>query len=335
MLSVTVIIPTFCYFALLVLLLQENFTHARKFSSSIFFIFAIFLILFAVFRPSNLPDYKAYSLFYFTPNEDRFEFTADVIKFISPSFYVFLFFYALLSVNIKLKAIEKTSNFHFLSFLLYLVISYPLHELVQIRAGVAISLYLYAIHYLKQNKVKYILCILLAACFHYSALVALPFVVFNATTFKKKRWYFLIFASYFLYFIGVDFAKILLFFVDEGSYLYLQLFLNTEKTNVFNSVLLIYLFIFIILSKYYKRQNQNPYTCILLKILACSICILPLTASASIVTFRLFEFLGTAIIFLLPNLLYIFRKCIFGYCFFLLFFIFFFWQKIIRVGYFI
>lgn len=333
MIPLALVIPIIAYISISSILLQENFPHAKKISASVFACLSVCLVLLATFRPETLPDYGAYSHFYYSPDKDRFEFTANIIKSLSPSLFCFMFLYAIISVSIKLKAIQCTSSLHILSLLCYFVLSYPLHELVQIRAGTAIAMYLYAIHYLRENKFKYVVCILLAACFHYSALVALPFVILNAKTFKKGRWYLLILISCFCYFVGIDIAKIMLSFVSEGSYLYLQLLTNTEKTNVFNSMLLAYIFIFFVLSECYKKQVRNPYTCILLKILACTICILPLTASASIITFRLFEFLGTSLIFLLPNFLYICKRRITGYLMFFLFFLFFFWQKIIRVGY--
>lgn len=86
----------------------------------------------------------------------------------------FFLLYALLGVVLKLSFVSKYSRLPVLSTYVYVTLYFVGHEMTQIRTGVAAGLYLYAIARLaKYDRKRFIVLILLAASFHYSAVVGL------------------------------------------------------------------------------------------------------------------------------------------------------------------
>ena len=324
------------YFSFLLVIVQENYSTKKiKFSKNIMVLLSLFLISFAVFRPATLPDYSAYKLFYETEGRDRYEISMPFFKSLSPNFLVFLLYFAFIGISLKLIAIYKTSSSILLSILAYFAYSYCLHDLIQMRAGCAIGFFLYALRYLANNKkIQYIFCILIGSLFHYSILIALIFVLFNPKKYNRCFWFFFVFISYVLYLLHIDPVRILLNFIDSKSYLYLQLIsLKGVTVSPFDKVNLINIFIFFLFSMKYEKQSENPMTAILLKILACSIIVIPLFASATYFSTRFRELLGSVLILLLPNALYLFKKKRYGYYLFLTIFLLYFAQKHIFSGY--
>jgi len=95
--------------------------------------------------------------------------------------------YAFLGVLIKFLAISKISPYPALSIVVYVSFFYILHEMTQIRAGVAIGLVFWSIiDVAKNNKKNFLIKILIATLFHYSAIVFIM-LYFIGTKFRKTE----------------------------------------------------------------------------------------------------------------------------------------------------
>ena len=82
--------------------------------------------------------------------------------------------YAFISIVIHLPALWKLSKLPLLTLTIYISYYYMMHEMVQMRAGVAAGLFLWAIYfYVEKKKLMSLACILVGFLFHYSAAAGL------------------------------------------------------------------------------------------------------------------------------------------------------------------
>ncbi len=304
-----------CFF----LIIQQNYTVKFKLSSGVIFLFSVFLIIIAILRPSTLRDYNNYRDFFNYSRDERFEITAHLFRFVSPSFIIFLFLYAFIAITIKLYAIKENSSFHLLSIITYISTSYVLHDFIQIRVSCAIAIFLYSIKFLNNKKyIKYCLCIFIAFLFHKSALVFLIVPIFNTKKFRSAFWIFLILISYILYFLNFSILNFLTLFIPQSSYIIVTIKNHMDvSANVFNINQLIRIVVFIYFLFNLKQYDSKKY--ILLKVYAISIISLPFFGNISVLAYRLSEMLGTVIILLLPDIITVSKNKKVGYLLFLLF----------------
>ncbi len=166
----------------------------KKYRTIAFVAIGVILILFAGLRAEDIDrDYVSYvdnykrigTLRDFSGND-----LADLIVWLEPSIIfisllvhsvfntplMLFIIYAILGVSFKLKAIKKISpEYYLIPLLLYTTHFFFLHEMTQIRAGVACGISFLSLPYIKDKKpINFILFTLLACCFHYSAIMFLP-----------------------------------------------------------------------------------------------------------------------------------------------------------------
>jgi len=99
--------------------------------------------------------------------------------------------FALFSVFLKITAIRVLALDIYYSIYLYIVLYFVLHEMTQIRAGLASGIFLYAIPSLEKNKSRYVFLILIASLFHYSALVLLVLIFVNHNSINRPLYFLL------------------------------------------------------------------------------------------------------------------------------------------------
>ena len=291
------------------IVLQQNFTNKTKTTFGVLFFLAFSLIVIATLRPKTLPDYANYKIFYDYMGEDRFEITAKVYRYISPSFLFFLLIYAATSILLKMYAIKTNSEYVLLSVITYLSTSFLLHDMIQIRVSCAIGLFLISIKYLHEHKwLKYYFLILIACFFHITAAVFFILPLFASYKFNPFIWCVFILFSYAIYFLHIDFLSICSSFLPKGSYYFITLINHAdyEGLNVFNVNQILRILIFLILT--FNSKKLDSLQIISLKIFAISIIILPLFSSLSVIGFRISEMVGTIVIFVLPNIVSVFKK---------------------------
>lgn len=287
---------------------------------SLFFFIGIGVVLFitAIVRDGeNVADYDTYKLIYDTvKNGDSLllvEPSFLLISHISSAAWMMFVIYAFLGIYFKLTAIRELTQLWFLSLVIYFANLFVLQEMTQIRAGVAAGLLLMCIKPIYDRNWKFFLLYSgLAVCFHYSALIILPFWFFD----NKPRRLLLALSipfAYAIYFSGINLIVALpIPAVQEKLKAYDELIkLGGEEwttINVFNSILLIKIAIFYLyLWKYSFLVEKNKYLPILLKIQALTIMSFSVFAIMPVIGFRINELLGAVEIITLPFLYYLFK----------------------------
>ena len=302
-------------------------TRIKIINKILFLITLLTLILFAAFRDGkSVNDYELYvgawhwASYEKTTIEASFIFIRDILKDGLKLDYLSIFIiYAVLGVVTKLFAIKKIANNFYLAVLIYLSHFFILHELTQMRAGVAAGFILLAIAPLyNRNFKQFLLLTSIAIVFHYSAALMLPlwFVRSNKNT---KFLYYLVPIGIVVYAAGFNFIqKIPIPYFQTKLDAYQEL---TEdkvegyaKINVFNAFYLLRVLIFYFFMIYRKKiADYSNYFYLLLRIEGISLFALPTLAIIPAIAYRVHEFLGIVEILLYPLIIYAFRIRIIGY----------------------
>ena len=306
----------FIFFIILFLALID------KGDKKVFFYYSIglILVLIAGFRSENIcRDYSEYRR-YFEGIKD-----SGNIFFLEPTFVLITIFcskvewlmliYATLGVFINLIGIKRLTNLYFYSLLIYFSSSYILHEMTQIRVGVAIAFFLLSIKHIEdRNAYKFIAFVILASLFHYSALIILPLYFIRSKSVNIIFYSFLIPTCYLLHFLGIHFSQ-LLGILNAGEDIQQKILIQQEaiglsneapKINLFNIVqILKIILIYVLLWKRKVISKNNVYFNILIKIYIFSIAFFILFADIPVFAFRLSEMYGAVEIILVPMLVYI------------------------------
>jgi len=297
-----------------------------KIRTGILVFMAILLIINAASRADDVSkDYSVYIYYW------RLKFLKDVeISFIHirnllknvfqwPSISLFIV-YAILGVSVKVYSIKLFTKYVFASLLVYLSHYYVLHELTQIRVGVASGFFLIGLYYIaERNFFKFLLFTCIAGYFHYSAFLALPLWFIYNDQRKLNIYPFLIPLGYIIYFAGSNLiVNLPIPYVQEKVRVYEQLrdlgFEDTDKINVFNAVFLMRVLILFVLFFFRKKiLPENPYIFMLLKIYTISLFTFTALASIPAFAFRIQELFGVVEILLFPSLAFIFNNKVMGY----------------------
>ena len=281
---------------------------------------SLIIIIIIGFRPDNIgPDFSEYlNHFYHYKNipllEPSFKFISHIVHIIFNSQYVILFFiYAVIGCSLKFIAIRRLSEFVFLSTIIYISNYLMLHEVVQIRAGVASGFLLLSIKPLyERDRKKFLIFATCATLFHYSGIIvyALWFLKNN----NYKIWWTFIPISFFIYFIGFSILQIFEYIyipvISDKLEVYMRIKeLDNEnilnKINIFNPIYISKVIICYLL--YWKASiisRYNKYFILLLKIFILSLAAMPLFSIIPVLAFRISELYGIVIIVLLPMFLY-------------------------------
>lgn len=330
-----------CFFVVI----QQNYAFKFKLSNASIIFFSFIFILLVVIRPSNLPDYGAYYDFYThsNPVHENFEFFSHLIRNISPSWNFFLFLFAFISIILKFYAIKINSDKHIFAILTYISTTLVLHDFIQIRASCAIGIIWVALFYFNERKYfQYFILIILASLFHVSAIIFFPLFFLKSKKFNKLFWIGLIFISYFFAIFNIDLIHYLLLFLGEFGYIgkklttYYELAqvstLTQGYVNIFSIHQILKIFLIIILLSNINKLNDKTKLFFKIYILGC--CCLPLFHNVTAIAMRFAELLTSVVVFLLPEILTLFRKRSFGYVMFLFYIMAFYFLNVIYPNYF-
>ncbi|WP_226064002.1 EpsG family protein [Kaistella polysaccharea] len=276
------------------------------------------MLLFAGFREDSF-DYIIYELLFENYETISVEPAFKTISYLVTQFtedirYLFLIF-AFLGVSLKLKGITTLSNFVLLSLVVYVSNFYLLHEMTQIRAGVASAFLLLSIKpNMERDLKKFLLFAILGFLFHYSALLILP-LWFLPKKINVKILGISIFLGYASFFLGLNFVRIIpIPGIQEKIEAYLTLQeMNNEEINVFGYLYLFRILIFyVLLFNYKKFSKYNIYFPLLLNMYAISLVVFTVFGKIPAFSSRISEMLGVVEIILIPMLVYLFRVQILG-----------------------
>ncbi|WP_448684273.1 EpsG family protein [Enterobacter cloacae] len=162
----------------------------KSFTIVLYWLLAVTLIYIATFRTigadadslAYLEAYNAFRTGEITISEPTFNlFSAISNKLMGEDGILLVFFlYSFIAITLKLYVIHSYSKEQFLSIVVYLCMFFILHELTQIRAGVAAAFFIFALpNLINGQKKTYFFKILLACTFHLSAVLLLPLVVLS------------------------------------------------------------------------------------------------------------------------------------------------------------
>jgi hypothetical protein len=301
----------------------------RKFLSSfLYWTTALILILIAGLRPIGLDrDSITYAELIKSTVDANFldkELAFWIIKgfndiFFFGNIHTFFLIFATLGVSIKFLAIKRLSKVHLLSLIVYLSLYFILHEMTQIRTGVAAGLFLLSIPDIyDKNFRKFIIKFLLAFSFHYSAIVMLPLYFLNPK--KLNIIYFLLPIVGFILaifnlslFFLLNFSQMLPNFLAYKINIYLDLLKLGEHSeiniiNVYYSFLLFTIYIYFCFFLYVKNKIKNNYDILFIKTLTISLFSFYFFSDVPVFAFRISEFLNIVVIIFLPNLILYFKQ---------------------------
>ncbi len=192
----------YIYFIFLTVLSIEY--ELKPFNSKALLVFlGLSLALLAGFRGEEVSrDYLSYqygfdNILDFIPDESGKYFSVYEPGFIGivilfKAFFIqnygvaIMLFFACASVALKIFAFDKFSINPYLILLLYFSQYFLIHEMTQIRIGFASAIFLVSlIFYFKNNYKAYVVMILFATLFHYSALLYLILLLFKKKDFNR------------------------------------------------------------------------------------------------------------------------------------------------------
>ena len=300
-----------------------------------FYILTLVLIIFVGFRDGSfLPDYSNYldlfksysesrfSILHFSFNDGLIEPSFQLICFIAykisdSSIFLFLI-YAALSIIIKFKAINELSSLLLYSIFIYLCNFFILHDLIQIRAGVAAGFALLSIKSAFDKDLKaFLIYYILAIFFHQTAIIVGLLFFLDGNKFNKKVWVFIIPLVYLIHFMGFAFSNLIAKIpVDYVQLKYSQYEVLREnsyvfETNIFNTIQLIRILVCYLLIYYYDRIIQyNKYFNILLKSFIVGISSFVLFANYHVYAYRISELFLYSEIILIPLFVKVYPKSI-------------------------
>ena len=220
-------------------------------------------------------------------------------------------FYALLTVTLKVFCFNRLSMFPYLAILFYFSHYFFLHEMIQIRIGLATAIFFFSlIFYIKGQRGKFVLIIILATFFHYSAIFYLLLLCFNSKYFNKYFYASLIGISLILGYLKIPILNFLgwvdLASVSEKYNDYLEKVQSgvVGGINYFNVLTLLDIavslyFIFVIPKKLLIEDKIIAFS---LKCNVLSIFFLGALSGVPSLTFRISELFGVASIFLYASL---------------------------------
>lgn len=309
---------------LFLLLLSAFVSPKYKMIKSILFVFLGFiLVIIAAFRGPGLDrDYLNYvGMFndYETENlEPAFFLISKFIHSIGGTPILLFAFFATIGVALKMFAIKQLTELYFFSLIIYFTNFYMLHEMTQIRVGVACGFLLLCIRPIyKRNFKIFFLYAMLGISFHFTALLIFP--LWFAFYKVPKKWMALAIPfGYLVFFLGINFITVVpIPGIQDKIELYQQFqemgYVEREIVNVFSLLFLIRIFVYyILLWKYDLITHNNKYTPLLMNIyLAGLICYL-IFANMPVFAIRISELFMIVEIILIPSLIYIFRPFIVG-----------------------
>ena len=315
------------YFIFFIILAVEY--ELKPFKNDLFLISAVLLLgLLAGLRgPGVSKDYEGYQFTFDLIHDMIGSNSASFLPLLEPGFaglilifrsifqynYVvaIMLFFAFTSVTLKIISIKHLSINPYLVILFYYSHYFLLHEMTQIRIGFASAIFFISlIFYLKGKRKVFILMILLAAFFQYSAILYLIVLLFNTKYFNKYIYSIILLLSVILGFLKIPLLNFLgsfdlsLISSRIGDYVGILESGNAQSINVFNTLNLLnigcclYFIIFIPMQRLIADKPLN----IFLKCNVLSIFLLSFLSGVPNLAFRFSELFGVVSIFTFASL---------------------------------
>jgi hypothetical protein len=281
----------------------------------------VLLMIMAAFRPASCcNDYDFYLDYY--ENITTIPFT-----FLEPTYYVivkissFIFhgpigvfiIYSVIGTGLKGIAFLRLTKYYSISLILYFCSFFLLHEMTQIRVGVASAILLLSIPYIRDRNWKAFLgCMVIGTLFHYSFIVFGFCYFLNARRINPPLVLGIIGGTYAMVLAGLNLTRIFEFihlgFISDKIATYKMLL----EQGMFGGILLLnplLLLRFLVLSfmvwNHDILMKKNKYSILLIKIYALSIFFFIAFADLPVLAGRISQLFGIVEVVLVPLLIYI------------------------------
>lgn len=314
----------FIYSAIFFIALLRPVSRLRNSDKTLYAVVLSVLLLYIVFRDGNyFLDYGSYVSTLkenLAIGEPLYLLIIWIVKvFFSGQPLVLFFIFGLLSLLLKGIAIPKLTYLPFLSLLIFVSDFFLLHELTQIRTGLATGFLLLSLPALYEKNAKtFFLFATLAALSHLSALLMFPLWFCKSRTINSLFWVVLFSICFLLAIIKIDFVVILSFIPFAPIQDKLMLYTALQEENDYQANIFSLLFLaksaiaLFLLWKIRYLKSKNKYSIILLKIMFISLCSLLLFSQNMAAGLRISEFFGVVSIILFPFIYYLFKTKIIG-----------------------
>ncbi|WP_232012348.1 EpsG family protein [Cedecea lapagei] len=279
----------------------------------------IVLFIFCALRGADVDrDYQSYvNIYGYIVNGYHYaiEPTFYLITYISElltSSPVFIFIiYAALAISFKYLFIKEWSPYLLLSVLVYFSSIFLLHDMTQIRIGVASSIGFFSLKYIIENNYrKYYLWILVAILFHFSMVVFIFIPLLNSkrlTTNFKLGYLSLLLFLYVLYTFKIDMLTPLQYVtiggVQEKYNMYkAQIETDNASVNVFSVTQILHILIVFLTLSFSRYFEKDKKMILIFKLYALSpLCLIAFSAIPGF-SIRLSELFSISEIVFLPML---------------------------------
>lgn len=296
-------------FALVVVLsfLEDYMPSWQKILSLL--VIGIALICLSTFKPMTTTDAATYEYYFFynddliveVATEPTFIYLSRMILSCGGGVVVIFFIYAILAIPLKLIAFWKTTPYIFTALIVYVGIYYPLHDVIQIRCGVANAFLLWAMVSLAKR--KYLIATgltIVATLFHYSSLAFVP-ILFVGNMSIGKYWKYLLGAAIpiclILYIMKIGAVSFIPSAFVEGKLdIYKEMsevggwevYIPYKQLTFLTEFVLLYIFLF-----YYETIEKHCiYAPILIKILVIEMVFLTMFTEIPVLGGRLHDLFG-------------------------------------------
>lgn len=284
----------------------------------------IALICISTFKPMTTADAENYENYFYNNDvflveiitEPTFTYMSRLYLSLGLEITALFLTYALLSIPLKLTMLWKMTPFVFTSMIVYLGIYYPMHDVVQIRCGVATAFLLWAIVPLaKRQYLKATVLFIVATLFHYSSLTFLPILLLGNIKVGKYWKYVLGVAipiCLLLYFAGFSAFSLIPKSLIEGKIEYykergssggMTNYVPYKQLTFIAEFALLYIFIFF----YDTIEKYCQYAHILIKVLALGLGCHILFAEIEVLGHRLHDLFGIFYVLAYTQCLYIIK----------------------------
>lgn len=305
-------------FYYIIFLIISSFSFAKGRLGSLFFILVGVVLFFtAAFRGEGVDrDYEGYIEYYndvlgsgFINVEPTFIIITEVVeKFFGSHSYLFIT-YALLGVSVKLYAIGRLTPHKNIALLVYFSGFFLLHEMTQIRIGVAAGLLLLCVKPIKDRSYRnFLFFSVLAFCFHYSAIIVFPLYFLRNSTSSLRYYSLLLPVALILYYLNFNAVNISEYIPIDLITLKIRTYEEyaffDSSINILNALFLSRcLLAYLLFWRAKELARQNEYLVILLKIYFIGIFTFLAFASIPGISSRASELLFVVEIILIPALI--------------------------------
>lgn len=318
------IIAAFCFFDI----------EDKRDKLLIFWSMCLALAVFAGLRSAEAStDYENYLQFFkdikpgitfYDPDsfsEPFYNFIPAFIKLLGINVLFAFLVYSILGVFSKGMAIVNLTPLVFLSLLIYYSNFFILHEMTQIRVGVAVGIYLIGTRYiLKRELVKFSLLMIFAICFHVSAIILWLTYFIGRTEFNKKKYIILILAVLPIPLLKLDVLSLsrslpLGVFTDKIDIYYsaMETGIFSSDINVFNVVIILNIILcFTFIWKIELFQRHFRYSILFVKMYIIGLILFMFLSFMPPLAFRFRELFEIVQIILIPQLYFLFKEKFIG-----------------------